>query len=75
MKPSSYNRISTIVLGVCMLVTTVITAWFFMDYVKEANEGDTAGTSALIYWLYIVLILTFVALLGGVLWSYLKNNK
>jgi TRAP-type C4-dicarboxylate transport system permease small subunit len=75
MKPSSYNRISTIVLGACMLVTIVITAWFFIDYVKEANGGDTAGTSALIYWLYIVLILTFVALLGGVLWSHFKNNK
>jgi uncharacterized membrane protein len=58
-----------------MLITIVITAWFFIDYVKEANRGDTQGTSALIYWLYIVLILTFITLLGGVLWSYFKKVK
>ena len=59
-----------------MLVTIAISVWFFIDYTGEANGGgDTAGTSALIYWLYIVLILTFVALFGGVLWSYFKKIK
>jgi len=75
MKLSFYNKISTIVLWACMLVTIVITAWFFIDYVKEDNRGDTQGTSALLYWLYIVLILTFGVLLGGILWSHFKNNK
>jgi hypothetical protein len=58
-----------------MLVTVAISVWFFIDYAEEANRGDTAGTSALIYWLYIVLILTFAALFGGVLWSYFKKIK
>jgi hypothetical protein len=46
-----------------------------MDYIKETNKGDTEGTSALIYWLCIVLILTFIALCGGVLWTHFKKNK
>jgi hypothetical protein len=58
-----------------MLLTIAITVWFFADYVKEDNRGNTVGTSALIYWLYIVLILTFAALFGGILWSHFKNNK
>jgi uncharacterized membrane protein len=75
MKPSSYNKISTIALWVCMLVTIVTTVWFYADYVKEDNGGDTLGTSVLIYWLCTVLIVSFAALLGGLLWSHFKNNK
>jgi hypothetical protein len=75
MKPSFYNKIPAIVLWTCMLVTIAVAAWFFADYVAEADSGDTAGTSALIYWLYIVLIATLIAMLGDILWSHFKKLK
>ncbi|MDR2691836.1 MAG: hypothetical protein LBB73_06000 [Dysgonamonadaceae bacterium] len=75
MKTSFYNKIPAIALWVCMSVTMAVAAWFFIDYVTEANDGDTAGTSALIYWLIIVLIATFAAMLGDILWSHFKKMK
>jgi TRAP-type C4-dicarboxylate transport system permease small subunit len=75
MKPSFYNKIPAIVLWVCMLVTIAITVWFFIDYVVEADNGDTDGTSALIYWLYVVLIAAFIAMVGDILRSHFKKMK
>ncbi|MDR1632119.1 MAG: hypothetical protein LBR97_04465 [Dysgonamonadaceae bacterium] len=75
MKPSFYNKIPAIALWACMLVTTAVVAWFFIDYVVEANSGDTTGTSALIYWLIIVLVATFAAMLGDILWSHFRKLK
>lgn len=75
MKSSLYNKIPAIALWVCMLVTTAVAAWFFIDYTADTNDGDTAGTSALIYWLIIVLIATFAAMLGDILWSHIKKMK
>lgn len=75
MKPSFYNKIPAIVLWACMSVTTAVAAWFFTDCVMEAGDGDTPGTSALIYWLIIILAATFAAMLGDILWSHLKKMK
>jgi hypothetical protein len=75
MKLSFYNKIPAIVLWTCMLVTIAVTAWFFIDYVLEANGGDTTGTSALIYWLCIVLTMTFIAMMGDIFWSHFKKMK
>lgn len=75
MKPSFYSKIPVIALWTCMLVTAAVAVWFFTDYVMEANGGDTTGTSALIYWLIIVLTATFAAMLGDILWSHFKKIK
>jgi hypothetical protein len=58
-----------------MLVTIAVSACFLSDYAKGDSNGDSAGISALIYWMCIVLILTFAALLWGVLWDHFKNKR
>jgi hypothetical protein len=73
MKPSFYNKLPAIVLWTCMSVTTAVAAWFFIDCVTEARDGDTAGTSALISWLITVLTATFAAMLGDILRSHFKK--
>ncbi|GHT12120.1 hypothetical protein FACS189426_15000 [Bacteroidia bacterium] len=71
---SSSNKISTIVLWVCMLITLGLSVWFYWAY--SANPEDIENeTSLLIDWLFIVLIVTTLASLFFFIYYFFRQWK
>jgi hypothetical protein len=51
------NKISTVVLWICMSITLILSAWFYLAYSADSENVETE-TEALINWLFFVSILT-----------------
>ena len=78
MKPSFSDKISTIVLWVCMLVTLGIFAAYYLAYSSHQDNMDTGETTAILNWLYIILTINLISVLFFSVYYSInqwKNNR
>ncbi|MDR1783605.1 MAG: hypothetical protein LBR13_05020 [Dysgonamonadaceae bacterium] len=67
------DRISTVVLWVCMLITVCLSAWFYFVHFSGSRTGESPEISALIAWaMFIPALSILLAALFFVL--YLAKN-
>ena len=67
MKPSVFNRISTAVLWFCTAVTLVLSIWLYLAYSNQSIDVESPEISALLSWLFFLLIIT---LFTGLIFSF-----
>ena len=67
MKPSVFNRISTAVLWFCIAVTLVLPIGLYLAYSNRDIDVESSEISALLSWLFFLLIIT---LFTGLIFSF-----
>jgi len=67
MKPSVFNRISSGVFLACMFVTIILFLRFFYVSFTRFVDEDSTEISALLYWIFFLLIITFST---GIVFSF-----
>ena len=74
--PLALNKISTVALWLCMLITLVLSIGFFWVYFTQQTIGrESAEVSALLSWLFSLLILTVSTGLIFSLFSFIRQWK
>jgi len=58
MRRTFFNRISTVVLWLCTLISLFLALWFYSVYFTQTSDAETREISALLYWLLILFIIT-----------------
>ena len=74
MKISTLNKIPTIILVACLLISAVIFGIFGYAYLNHTDLQESIELSILLNWMYFMLGITTVAIFVGMIWSYLKNR-
>jgi len=58
MKRSVFDKISTGVLWGCILVTLILSVWFYGAYYAHSIDKESPVVMALLDWLFILLVIT-----------------
>ena len=74
MKISTLNKIPTIVLVACLVISAAIFGIFGYAYINETDLLESVELSLLLDWMYFMLGITLAAVFIGMIWSYLKNR-
>jgi len=75
MKRSIITKIPTGVLLFCMLITVALSVWFFSVYINQSSGGESPEISALLSWIFFLLIITLCAGLIFSLFNYIHIWK
>ena len=67
MNPTVFKKISTAVLWVCMLITLVLSGRFFYVFFTQSLDSDSPEISALLSFIFSLLIITFCT---GMIFSF-----
>ena len=68
MNVSVFNKISTVVLWVCMLITLVLSVRFFYVSFTQSVNSESTEISVLLSWIFSLLFLTFCC---GMVFSFI----
>ena len=72
MKRSIITKIPAVVLLLCMLITIVLAVWFYNVYISEPVDNGNPEISAILYWIYILLFITFTT---GFIFSLINSIR
>ncbi|MDR3339903.1 MAG: hypothetical protein LBT25_07430 [Candidatus Symbiothrix sp.] len=70
----SSNKISTVILWGCMLVTLGLFAWFYLAYAVDSEDIEKE-TSSLLVWLFIIAFITILATFLFSVWYFIRQWK
>jgi hypothetical protein len=70
------KKLSTIVLWFCMLITTGIFVFFYIETINDPDKFETIGSGFILNWLYIIFILSLsVACIFSFIRFFIKWKK
>lgn len=74
MKKMKPEKISTIVLWCCMIITLGIFIRFYFGYIQNPDLSDIPGTAGILNWSLIILAISISALLIFSVYYFLKSG-
>ena len=75
MKRSASDKIPSVVLWLCTLITLFISIWFLFSYFFQSIDTESPQVSSLLYWLYILFIITVSTGLIFSFYNFIKQLK
>ena len=79
MKHSVFHKIPTVILWLCLLITLILSIWFYIAYLSQSVDTESLHLATLLFWLFTLFILNvftgFVFSFVYYIWKLKENPK